>query len=197
MVGKIPNSQTGTNQPADHRDYLMLISLALDEMLEPHEQQQLDRHLDQCDSCRQQWTLWQVIDQHLRATPAPQLSPAFAQRVGTRMRQQEQRRHLRVGLLLTTLTVLVWLLGLAGVGLLAAFLIYANLGWFAQTLQFLTFAWTAVSIVGRSLWDVFLGLLETPTALGAATLYFVLSILALTGWFRFLQRSVQPLEPQA
>lgn len=198
MSGQLSNTRGTASPAADHSDYLMLISLALDEMLEPEEKQRLDRHLDRCDTCRSQWILWQVIDQRLRVAPMPAPSPEFVYQVAERVRQQERQRTLRVGLLLAVLTVFVWSIGLAGMGLVAASLVYTNLAWFTEMRQFLTSTWTMGSVVGHSLWGVLIGLPTTPKLLGAATTcaYFLVSVLALASWSIFLRHSMQPVEPR-
>ncbi len=194
MVGRVPSIQAAGSQATDHSDYLMLISLKLDEMLDAEEKQRLDRHLERCNTCRLQWSLWQVIDQKLRAAPVPEPSPAFSHLVAKRLARQERRRNIQVGLLLTVLSVFVWSLGLAGIGLLAGFLVYNNLGGFTEIGQFLTDAWAVAGVVGHSLWEVLIELTATPTTLGAATAYLFISLVALAVWFLLIQRSIQPVK---
>ena len=193
MVGRAPSIQATGSQSTDHSDYLILISLTLDEMLDAEEKQRLDRHLERCDSCRLQWSLWQVIDQKLRAAPAPEPSPAFPHLVAGRLSRQEQRRNIQIGLLLTALAVFVWSLSLAGIGLFAAFLVYNNLDGFTAINQFLTDAWAVAGVVGHSLWQVLIDLTATPAILGVAIAYLLISVVALVVWLLLIQHSIQPI----
>lgn len=193
MAARIPEVHASTSQTARHSDYLVLISLALDGMLEASEQARLDRHLEQCSRCRVQWLLWQVIDQKLRAAPAPAPPPDFSHQVMERLSRQERLRNMQVGLLLTALTVFVWALGLVGAAGLVCALVYTNLGRFAAASQFLTDAWAVAGVVGQSLWEVTIELTTTPTALGVASAYLVIAAVALAVWCLVIQRSAQPV----
>ncbi len=187
---KVPSSPY---ESPDHSDYLMLISLKLDGMLDPQEKVRLDRHLEQCNQCRTQSLLWQVIDQRLHAAPVPELAPNFSHQVAARIARQERQRNLQVGLVLTVLTVLVWALGLVGACSLVGALIYTNMGSFAATGQFLAEAWAVAGVVGQSLWEVILETASTSTTLGIASVYLVIVVGALAVWCIFIQRTTQPV----
>jgi predicted anti-sigma-YlaC factor YlaD len=171
----------------------MLISLDLDGMLDAEEKGRLDRHMDQCSQCRVQWQLWQVIDQKLRAEPVPEPAPGFSQMVVERIGRQERLRNIQIGLLLTVLTVLVWSLGLVGVGVMSGALVYANMGRVAATGQFLSEVWAVAGVVGLSLWEVIIEATTTTTTLGIASAYLVIVVLALAAWCIFIQRTTQPV----
>ena len=193
MADKLTKVTSSLYESPDHSDYLMLISLKLDGMLDPQEKVRLDRHLEQCNQCRAQSLLWQAIDQRLYAAPVPELSPNFSHQVAARIARQERQRNLQVGLVLTVLTVLVWALGLVGACSLVGALIYTNMGSFAATGQFLAEAWAVAGVVGQSLWEVILETASTSTTLGIASVYLVIVVGALAVWCIFIQRTTQPV----
>ena len=175
-----------------HGEYLMLVSLALDGMIEAGEQRRLDSHLQHCSECRVQWELWQLLDRKLHAEPVPRPAPEFSQRVVGELIRLERRRNMQIGIFLTVLTILAWALAIVGAGVLAAALVYTNLGSFAAAGRFLAEAWAVSGVVSRSLWDVATELTAAPTALGVATVYLIISTVALGAWCLIIQRSAQP-----
>jgi anti-sigma factor RsiW len=193
MTERFTNLPSSLVKTPDHSDYLMLISLELDGMLDAEEKGLLDRHLELCSQCRVQWLLWQVIDQRLEAAPVPEPAPGFSHLVAERIARQERLRNIQIGLVLTVLTVLVWALGLVGVCALGGALVYANLDHFSATAQFLSDAWAVAGVVGQSLWGVIVEMMTTTTTLGIASAYLVIVVAALAGWCIFIQRTTQPL----
>ena len=180
----------------DHSEYLMLISFELDGMLDLEEKGRLDRHLKLCSHCSGQKKLWQAIDRRLAATPTPEPAPGFSQAVIERIERRERLRNLRVGLLLAVLTVFVWSLALAGIGLLASALVYANMDNFSVAVQFLGEARAVAEVVWQSLWGIAAEATGGTTTVGIASAYMVIVVAALSGWCVFIQRTTQPVRPR-
>ena len=107
------------------------------------------------------------------------------------------RDNLRVGVMLTVFTLLVWSLGLVGVCVMAGGIVYTNLERLEETGLFLSEAWAVAGVVGQSLWDVIVELTATSTALGVASTYLVLVVAALAVWCIIIQRTTQPLRTRA
>jgi hypothetical protein len=99
-------------------------------------------------------------------------------------------------LLLAALTLIIWGIGLAGVGILLGFLIYNQIGMFSEILHWLTYAWTALTVLGASIGRLVVSLSENPSTLGALCGYIALAILSLLAWSRLLQRSTRPWQTQ-
>ena len=197
MAERLYRASMSPGKAADHSEYLMLISLALDGMLESDEKERLDGHLEQCSECRGQWLLWQTIDDSLRAAPVPAPAPGFSRSVVQQLARQERLRNLRVGVMLTVFTLLVWSLGLVGVCVMAGGIVYTNLERLEETGLFLSEAWAVAGVVGQSLWDVIVELTATSTALGVASTYLVVVVAALAVWCIIIQRTTQPLRTRA
>ena len=197
MSNMLTRAGVSSSKAGDHSEYLMLISLELDGMLDAGEKERLDGHLERCSACRAEWQLWQALDNRLREAPTPMPTPGFAQSVAQRLALQERRRNLQIGVILTVFTVVVWSLGLVGVCALAGTLIYTNLERLTETGLFLSEAWAVAGVVGQSLWDVIVELTATSTALGVASTYLVVVIAALAVWCVIIQRTTQPLRSRA
>lgn len=178
----------------NHDEYGMLMSLALDSLLDRAEQAQLDAHLADCHRCRAQWNLWQSLDTALHAAPLTAPSPAFVQNFGLRLSAQDRRRQVRMGILLGALTLVMWLIGVAGVGLVIGGLIYNQVGWFTESLHWLAYVWTAVTVIGNSLLALLVGVTEQPSAIGLLAGYVMLTGGVLAMWSRYLRRSLQTID---
>ena len=192
MSNMLTKAGESPNRNGDHSEYLMLISLELDGMLEADEQARLDGHMEQCSACRTQWQLWQTLDNRLREAPMPMPAPGFSHSVTQRLVRQERRRNLQVGVMLTVFTLLVWSLGLTGVCVLTGAVVYTNMERFAETGLFLSEAVAVAGVVGQSLWEVIVELTATPTALGVASAYMVVAVAALAVWCIAIQRTTLP-----
>ena len=197
MAERLYRASVSPSRAVDHSEYLMLISLALDGMLDADEQKRLDGHLEQCRGCRGQWLLWQAIDDRLRAAPVPVPAPGFSREVAQRLARQERLRNLRIGVMLTVFTLLVWSLGLVGVCVMAGGILYTNLGRLEETGQFLNEVWAVAGVVGQSLWEVIVEITATSTALGVASTYLFVVVAALAVWCVVIQRTTQPLRARA
>lgn len=178
----------------NHDEYGMLMSLALDNLLDRGEQAQLDAHLADCSRCQAQWNLWQSLDTALHAAPLTAPSPAFVQNFGLRLAAQDRRRQMRLGILLGALTLVMWLIGVAGVALVIGGLLYNQVGWFTESLHWLAYVWTAVTVVGNSVLALLGGVTAQPSAVGLLAGYVVLTGGVLVMWSRYLRRSLQMVD---
>jgi anti-sigma factor RsiW len=197
MSGTIISSPSmSTDQEDLHGEYGMLMSLALDNMLEGHEEEELNVHLSTCAACNRQWQIWQSINRQFQMAPIALPPVNFVQRVEAQLARGQKQPDVRVGLLLAVLTLIIWGIGLAGVGIVLGFLIYNQIGAFSETLHWLAYAWTTLTIVGGSIGRMVVSLSENPSALGALVCYVALAVVSLLAWSRLLQRSTRPWQTQ-
>jgi len=100
------------------------MSLALDGLLGPGEQQRLEQHLQECAVCRAEWQAMQQVSALFERSPQVGPPLGFAIRVERRLQEKEkQRRRLFGGM-----AVLTGSLSLAGLTVTMAVLLMA--GWF-------------------------------------------------------------------
>lgn len=184
----------GDEEMNAHDEYGQMMSLALDDLLESQETARLESHLAECARCRDRWRLWQALDGALQAAPMTDPSPGFVLNFGRQLASQERKRRVRLGILLGALTLVMWLVGVAGVSLVFGALIYNQVSWFTETLHWLAYVWTAVTVVGNSLLALLGGLFEAPSGLGIVAGYVVFAGGILLMWSRYLRRSLQMIE---
>lgn len=97
-----------SSEPTGHVSTIAM-SLALDNLLSPEEQDAFHQHLVSCARCRSRWLTWQQLDRMLMAAPLVGPAPGFVARVDQRLRQRQTRRErLLGGLVLIGGTLLVW-----------------------------------------------------------------------------------------
>ena len=71
----------------------MLMSLALDGMLERDDKHQLDRHLEACPSCRLEWKAMQQVSVLLEGEPMVGPPLGFAVRVERQLQEKTKKRR--------------------------------------------------------------------------------------------------------
>jgi predicted anti-sigma-YlaC factor YlaD len=189
-----PDRQRDSYHGGDHDNYQMLMSLALDNLLDSSEEEALALHLSSCSPCNRQWQIWQKVDQQFEMAPLLVEPLDFASAVAARIAVKERRRQAQVGLLLAILTFAVWAIGFAGMGLLLGFVLYSQVTWFGETLHWLAYAWTSASVVVSSLWGILLSLSDNPSAIVVVACYIILAVVSLVGWTHFLRRTTHPLD---
>ncbi|MCB0112864.1 MAG: zf-HC2 domain-containing protein [Caldilineaceae bacterium] len=191
----LPNPN-GADKEA-HETYGMLMSLALDGLLDIEEERDLHAHLALCDPCSRQWQLWQRVDQQF-AMPPMLLPPVdLVAQVEQRISAAEQRRDFRVGVLLAFLTIFLWIVGFAGVGLVIGFLVFNQLGSLSEIFHSLAMLWTTLLVLLESTGRALVGLSENPSAVGIVLGYLALATASLAGWTRFLRRTTRPYDSQS
>lgn len=173
-----------------HDAYGLMMSLALDNLLDSEESVRLEAHLADCSPCREQWRLWRALDNALLAAPMTEPSPGFVLNFSRQLAAQERRRQVRVGFLLGALTLVMWLIGVAGVALVISALVYNQVSWFSEMLHWLAYLWTAATVVGNSFLALAGGLFQPPSGVGLVTGYLVLAGGILVMWSRYLRRSL-------
>ena len=102
-------------------EYSEWMSLDLDGLLNQVEILQLQKHVSQCEACRQEWEVMSRLSATLQAEPAVTPAPDFTARVTLRLEQRVARkRRLYSGIGLCVGSVGLWTS--AAVGLLFLFL---------------------------------------------------------------------------
>jgi predicted anti-sigma-YlaC factor YlaD len=145
-----------------------LMSLRLDGLLDSDQQQQLQAHLADCQTCRDQWAVVSWLSLRLKAEPPAAPASDFAARVTARLEQRETRRRR----LYSTVGLCIGSVGLWAAAALAVLLLFAVLvDPSLQTvlmdvgLSLVRSALALLSVLGQALWVVGDALVTRPTGL--------------------------------
>jgi hypothetical protein len=181
--------------PEVQEEFLLLLSLRLDNLLDSAEEKQFQEMIHFYPACALAWGHWRRLHQQLVAEPAVEPPANFVQNVESCLLQQDRRGRLWQGLLIGLFVVLLWGGLLATTVGLGAYMVFnqsnllgdliRNLAIFSSTVsQWLTTLRTAL--------DAFVA---TPQATALAICYLALAAVMLSFWIRFLRRTVA--EPEA
>ncbi len=173
------------------------MSLALDDLLDGDEERDLHAHLAVCEPCNQQWQIWTQINQQFQMPPILLPPVNLAAQVDARISAAEKRREFRIGVLLAALTLFLWTVGFAGVGLVIGFLVFNQIGSITEIFHSIAYLWTTVLVISGSIGRALVGLSENPSALGVVLGYIALAGVSLAGWTRFLRRTTRPFDSQS
>ncbi len=167
-----------------------LMSLALDNMLQPAEVESFDALLAQDTRLGDEWALWQAVDAKFVAAPTANPSAGFVAEFERRQLQVERRRRLWAGLSVVVAAVLLWsslVLGLATAG---AYVIVNQADWLVTLLHGVAYLSSSLQIQAAALASALTTLLSTPQVQGMLLAYAGVAALTLFAWLRFLRRSV-------
>ncbi len=167
-----------------------LMSLALDNMLQPADVELFDALVAKDTRLSDEWALWQAVDAKFVAAPAATPSPGFVAEFERRQLQVERRRRLWAGLSVVVVAVLLWsslALGLATAG---AYVIVNQADWLVTLLHGVAYWSSSLQIQAAALASAFATLLSTPQVQGMLLAYAGVAALTLYAWLRFLRRSV-------
>lgn len=163
------------------------MSLHVDGLLSPEEQQQLQAHLADCQACREQWAALSWVSSRLKAEPPAAPAPDFAARVTARLERRETRRRRLYG----SIAICVGSVGLWALAALAVLLIFSLWQPSLQAilvdvgLSLLRGVLALLSVLGQALRVVAYALLTRPA--GLLLIGYGLLALALTVfWTRVL-----------
>ncbi len=184
-----PNANPPDTRLLVHDQMGLLMSLALDHMLDPAEQEQFEQHLAQCPPCAHQWQIWQAVDSRFQDPPLMEPPAGFAVRLEARLSRRERRRNLWLALGLGFLTIGVWAASIMGIGVLLSVLAYQFVPWVPHLFLFVADVWATLAAFGNTTWQLIMGLFKAPSTLLAVAGYLLLCLLILGAWTHFLRRS--------
>lgn len=181
--------------PADvQNEFVLFMSMALDNLLEGAEKERFHRHLQTYPVLAQQWRTWQDLDQQLHSAPAMSPPPDFVQNVELRLLQQERRRRLWWGGLVGLAILLLWFFVMAIALSLGAYVAFNQTGWLTTLVRVFAFLSAAVTNWLQTAGSVLGTLLGTQQALSFGIAYGIVAIALLTLWVTFLRRSTRSAE---
>ena len=195
FIMKQPQSDLPT--PEVQEEFGLLMSLALDDLLDASEQQRFQGYLERYPTLARQWRSWQLLDRHLTITPSAEPATGFVQRFELRLVAQDRRQLIGRNLLIAALIIVVWGGMLVGGTALAAYVLLYQGNWLVELVHNLAYYGAAVTKWVETFWRAFTALVATPQAVGFAIGYVLLSGTLLTFWVRFLRQTTRDVELSA
>jgi predicted anti-sigma-YlaC factor YlaD len=166
------------------------MSLHLDGLLSPAQEQQLQAHLADCPTCREQWAVLSWLSSRLKAEPLATPAPDFTARVTARLEQRQARRsRLYSSIVICVVSVGLWAVAAVAVLCLFAILVDPSMRTVLVDLG-LSLGRNAlafVTVLGKALWPIVYALLTRPA--GLLVLGYAVLAMALAGfWTRVVFR---------
>lgn len=175
---------------AEEQQGAWLMSLALDQRLEPDEAELFDALVAQDAALRTEWALWQSLDAKLLS--APQMMPAagFVGEFERRRDQSERRRRLWLGVGVAVVAAALWctlLLGLLGA---SAYVVFRGSDLLVALVHGVAYWYAVIYTQVSALLLTATTLLSAPRFQAMLLVYTAVAGLALCAWVRFLRWSL-------
>lgn len=191
MVDMMGNDEQFDTQQSAHDEALMLMSLALDGLLDSQDEARLCEIVTADSGLDETWQHWQRMNRLLVSTPRVQPEAGFALRFEQKLDRQMHRARVRNAIIYTTAAMLVWALTVAGLAGIGWLVVTSQAQWMNDFVRELAVYPSALFTWLRAVWTTISAIAGEPQT--AALLFgYGLMVMALLGWwFRFLQRRTQ------
>ncbi|MBX3010313.1 MAG: hypothetical protein KF832_02355 [Caldilineaceae bacterium] len=180
--------------PEQAEEFMLLMSLALDNLADDDEATRLEGYLNSYPTLAAQWEEWQQLHHQFVALPHAEPAAGFVGRFEERLTQQERRQRLWFGAVIGSITLLLWLGVVAGLFSMGAYLFVNQGSWLSALLQNLTYAWASLMQWLETGWQTFGSFASTPQAKAIGAGYLLVAVAMLGGWLMFLRRSLHHQE---
>ena len=191
MVDMMGNDEQLDNQQSAYDEALMLMSLALDGLLDSQDEARLREIMAADSGLDETWQQWQRMNRLLVSTPRVQPEAGFTLRFEQKLDRQMHRARVRSAIIYTTAAMLVWALTVAGLAGIGWLVVTSQAQWMNDFVRELAVYPSALFTWLRAVWTTISAIAGEPQT--AALLFgYGLMVMALLGWwFRFLQRNTQ------
>lgn len=183
--------------PAQEEEFMLLMSLSLDNLLDEAEATRFDQYLTDFPTLAIHWQSWQRLHQGFVAMPVVEPPVGFVDRFETRLLQQERRRRLGFGVVIGGITLLLWVGVIVGLFSMGAYLFVNQGSWLSALIQNLTYAWVTLGQWLKTGGETLGAFAATPQAKAVAVGYLLMASALLGGWLTLLRRSLQQQELSA
>jgi hypothetical protein len=181
--------------PEIEAEFVVLMSLRLDGLLDDVERQRFEDYLVCYTALAAQWQEWQQLHRWFDCAPHMDPPANLAANVTRTLLQQARRRRLWQGLLFGAFVMTLWI-GVAVAGIwLGALLLLNDGSWVSNLIHNLAFLSSISSHWWRTVSNLIASFGESPQAIGASLAYIALAAVMLSLWVRFLQRTTQGAAP--
>lgn len=178
-------------------EFFLLMSLALDGLLDAAEEATFDRYLMSDPALAAEWQAWQGMHRQMVAAPHAIPTANFVDRFEVNLAQQERRQLLWQGMWIALITLVLWIGAAAGILSVGTYLFVNQSALLADWLQQVIYFWAALASWIDSLGTALNAFAGTPQAAGLGIGYLLLTVGLLTSWFSYLRRSTQLIEVAA
>jgi len=176
--------------PEQEEEFMLLMSLSLDNLADAGEAAQFEDYLTRYPTFVTQWQGWQRLHQQFAAIPHAEPPVGFVDRFEVRLIQQERRRRLWLGVLIGSVTFLLWASVVVGVFSMGTYLFTNQGSWLSALVQNLTYSWVNLMQWVSTGWETFVIFAGTPQAQAIGVGYLLMSVVLLGGWLTVLRRSL-------
>jgi len=187
-----PDEEPGAGAPpAVEEEFILLMSLALDDLLDAEERARFQAYQAAYPGLAAQWRSWQVLDAELRATPSALPPAGFVTAFEVALLQRERRRRLWWGAGFALAIVLLSVVLTAGVASLGAFVMFAQPAWLTELVRIA--AQTSALVNGGvvAVLDALGSLVGTEQARAFMMVYLFAAAALLAGWVLLLRRTTR------
>lgn len=186
MATEILTDEEGTGAEAR-----LLMSLALDGLLDSGEEERLNELLAAHADLGEEWRCWQKMDTlftgALRVVPAE----GFGDRFALRLDQHEARLRRRQRLILGVVTMVGWIGTLAALLCVGWMILSSQSQWMNGMARELVYYPAALGIWMRAMLSSLNATMSEPQSIAIATGYLALTGSLLYGWVRILRRTTR------
>ena len=179
---------------AVEEEFFMLMSMALDGLLDADEQMRLDDYVATYPALAAERDEWQMLDGQLAALPHVAPPVNFMAHFETRLTQQERRRRLWWGFGFGALVALLAVGMVAGVVAFGAFVMFNQSAWLSELVHGVAFGWVALLQWVDVLRNAALAVAGAEQMRTLGLVYALVSAALLTGWVFFLRRTTRPAD---
>ncbi len=187
-----PDEEPGAAAPpAVEEEFMLLMSLALDDLLDADERTRFQAYQDAYPGLAVEWRSWRALDGELRATPSV-LPPAdFVIMFESALLQRERRRRLWWGAGFALAVILLGVVLTAGVMSLGAFVMFTQPAWLTELVRGAAQLSALVNGGAVAILDALASLLGTEQARAFMTIYLFAAAALLAGWVLLLRRTTR------
>ena len=192
MREKYEVHQFGTNFKAPNHvqdEFDVLMSLALDGLLDPDEEVRFESHLNSYPTLAQTWRQWQIVDSQFAGAPSVATPLGFLQRFDARLMQQERRKHLWWGVAFGSFALLLTGAILLSVAALGVFVALNRADWLTQLVHTMAYAYVAVNSWMATLMAALEAVAASQQARTFGVTYALAALALVSWWIGFLRRT--------
>ncbi len=172
-------------------EFGLLMSLALDDLLDDQEQIAFDEYLERYPALADDWRQWQELNERLCAVPSVLPPAGFMENFEVRLLQQDRRRRLWLGFGFGAVVMLLSVGVILGTVSLGAFVILRQPDWLTQLVHALAYSSAAAAAGYRSLQVAVESIASSGQMRTFGLLYAVVSTGLIGGWIVFLRRTTR------